>query len=72
MKDDCYSFYQLWYNLRNIFALSSSILRIRCMSHYSVTSLLCLVGKGSHSKRVLTLFSLRAKSISYILQLCSK
>lgn len=60
MKDDCYSFYQLWYNLRNTFALSSTILRTCFIGHYSVTFLLCLVGEGSHSKLTLTLFSLIA------------
>lgn len=64
MKDDCYSFYQLWYNLRNIFSVSSNTLTICCISHYSVTSFLCLVGKGGQLKQILILFSLRGFHIS--------
>lgn len=72
MKADCYSFYQLWYNLRNKFLLFYSILGIRCVSHYSVTSLSCLVGKGRYSVRILTWFSARGKRVSCIWQLWSE
>lgn len=72
MKDNWYSFYQLWYNLKNIFALSSKIFRIYWICHYSVASLLCLISKGRQLKHILTLFSPRANWGLHISQLCSK
>lgn len=72
MKDDCYSFLSVMVLFKKYIYIFIVFLGYVVYVIILLTSILCLIGKDGHWKGILILFSLRAKTVSYILQLYSK